>query len=212
MPTTGVRSFAPRVGTGPTVVVDESLVELGFVAPEIPMATLGPDVITVGSLSKPVWGGLRVGWVRATAELIQRLTAVRAAVDMGQSILDQLLAVALLEDLDGIAARRRAQVLPQRDALLAELAARFPAWRTNRPDGGLSMWVELDAPLATALAVRAGQYGVRVVAGSRFGLDGTMERFLRLPYALPVAELARAMELLASAWVDLDPTATATRP
>ena len=74
------------------------------------------------------------------------------------------------------------------------------------------MWVELDAPLATALAVRAGQYGVRVVAGSRFGLDGTMERFLRLPYALPAAELSRAMQLLAAAWVDLDTTATGYSP
>ena len=169
-------------------------------------------MISIGSLSKPVWGGLRVGWVRASAELIHRLTAVRAAVDMGQSVLDQLVVVALLADLDGICARRRAQVRPQRDALLAELAQRFPAWRTNRPDGGLSMWVELDAPLATALAVRAGQYGVRVVAGSRFGLDGTMERFLRLPYALAAAELSRAMRLLAAAWVDLDATATGYSP
>ena len=201
---------ARRVGT--TVVVDESFIELGFVPPAIPMAALGPDVISIGSLSKPVWGGLRVGWVRASAELIHRLTAVRAAVDMGQSVLDQLLVVALLDDLDGICTRCRAQVLPQRDALLGELNRRFPAWRTNRPDGGLSMWVELDAPLATALAVRAGQYGVRVVAGSRFGLDGTMERFLRLPYALPPAELARAMALLAAAWVDLDASATGYSP
>ena len=58
---------ARRVGT--TIVVDESFIELGFIAPEIPMAALGPDVISIGSISKPVWGGLRVGWVRASAEL-----------------------------------------------------------------------------------------------------------------------------------------------
>lgn len=193
--------------TGTTVVADESYVDLGFVDPEVPMAALDHGVVTIGSLSKSVWGGLRVGWVRGSVEVIQRLTAVRATVDMGQSVLDQLVVLELMSELDAIAARRRAQILPRRDALLAELATRFPAWRPTRPDGGLCTWIELDVALATALVVRAGQYGIRVVAGSRFGLDGTMERFLRLPYALPEAELVRAVELLQTAWHDLDPTA-----
>ncbi len=201
---------ARRAGT--TVLVDESFVDLGFVAPATPAAALDPAVITVGSLSKPIWGGLRVGWIRAAAETIQRLAVVRAAIDMGQSILEQLVAVELMAHYPTITARRRAQVLPQRDALLAALAAQLPGWRTNVPDGGLSLWVELDAPLATPLSLRAGQYGVQVVAGSRFGVDGTMERFLRLPYALPPDRLEQAVDRLAMAWRDLDGSATGYSP
>jgi DNA-binding transcriptional MocR family regulator len=198
--------------TGTTVLVDESFVELGFVAPERPTAALDPSVITVGSLSKPVWGGLRVGWIRASADLIQRLVVLRASIDMGQSILEQLVAVEILTDLDAVAARRRAIVQPQRDALLAAIGRRFPTWRSTRPDGGLSLWVELDAPLATPLTMRAAQYGVRIVAGSRFGIDGTMERFLRLPYALPAPDLETAMDRLYAAWHDLDVSAAGYSP
>ena len=198
--------------SGTTVLVDESFVELGFVEAETPTAALDASVITVGSLSKPVWGGVRVGWIRASTDLIQRLAVVRASIDMGQSILEQLVALELFTDLDEITTRRRAEVLPRRDYLLGALAERFPSWRCNRPDGGLSMWVELDAPLATPLAMRAAQYGLRIVAGSRFGIDGTMERFLRLPYALPVEDLERAIDRLAAAWNDLDVAATGYSP
>lgn len=187
-----------------TVLVDESFVELGFVAGATPMAALDPNVITVGSLSKPIWGGLRVGWVRAPADVIQRLVVVRAAIDMGQSIFDQLTAVALFEKFDAITAQRRAEVLPRRDALLDALASQFPNWRVGRPDGGLSVWVELDVPLATALTMQAAHHGLRIVAGSRFGLDGTMERFLRLPFTVPEDQLRGAVERLARAWCELD--------
>ncbi len=59
------------------------------------------------------------------------------------------------------------------------------------PQGGLSLWVELDAALSTPLTMLAGQAGVLVVPGSRFGVDGTLERFLRLPYALPADAAGR---------------------
>ena len=68
----------------------------------------------------------------------------------------------------------------------------------------MSVWAELDAPLATALTVAAAQYGVILVSGSRFGIDGTLERFLRLPFSLPIARLEEAVSRLADAWHGLD--------
>jgi DNA-binding transcriptional MocR family regulator len=189
--------------SGTPVLVDESFLEFGFLDPGPASAAIDPTVITVGSLSKVVWGGLRVGWVRASVQQIQRLAAVRAAMDMGQSILEQLVAVELFPELATISAQRRAVALARREFLLSELATRFPRWRTRPADGGLMQWVELDEPLATPLALRSGQYGLRIVAGSRFGVDGTMERFLRVPFALAEPELARAMDRLSSAWADL---------
>jgi aspartate/methionine/tyrosine aminotransferase len=48
------------------------------------------------------------------------------------------------------------------------------------------------------------ELGVRVAPGPRFGVDGTMERFLRLPYTLPEAELVEAVRRLAQARESLE--------
>ena len=190
--------------TGTTVVVDESFIDLGFTAGERAMAVLDSTVITVGSLSKPIWGGLRIGWLRASTDLVHRLAALRTSIDMGGAVLDQVVAASLVERIDEIAAARLAQLRPQRDALIAAVRAHLPSWEFIVPRGGLSLWTQLPAPLSTSLAMLAGQAGVIVVPGSRFGVDGTLERFLRLPYSLPAPRLAEAVRRLAGLWVQLD--------
>jgi DNA-binding transcriptional MocR family regulator len=197
--------------TGTTVVIDETFVDLGLAGPRPPTAALDSSVVTVGSLSKPVWGGLRLGWIRASADLVRRLAVQRAATDLSGSVLDQLVGVALMDCLDDIAAARRTQLRVQRDALIAALAEHLPQWRVPVPEGGLSVWAELDAPLCTPLTLVAGRHGVQLVPGSRFGLDGTLERFLRIPFALPADQLADAVRRVALAWDSLDRSAGATR-
>lgn len=197
--------------TGTTVIVDESFVGVGFVPDERPSASIDSSVITLGSLSKPVWGGLRIGWVRGSADLISRLAALRASIDMGGAVLDQLIATELFGQLDEIQSARVAELRPQRDALLAALARELPQWRVNVPLGGLSLWAELDAPLSTPLTLLAMPAGVVVVPGSRFGIDGTLERFLRLPYSLPADRLDEAVRRLARVWAQLDRSGVAHR-
>jgi DNA-binding transcriptional MocR family regulator len=197
--------------TGTTVVVDESFVDLGFSTGERPTAGIDPSVISVGSLSKPVWGGLRIGWLRASTDLVHRLAALRTSIDMGGPVLDQVVAAELFTHLDSIAADRVAELVPQRDALIAALARDLPTWRVAVPQGGLSLWAELPAPLSTPLTMLAAQAGVVVVPGSRFGVDGTLERFLRLPYALPADRLVEAVHRLAGVWTQLEGTGLAAR-
>jgi DNA-binding transcriptional MocR family regulator len=197
--------------TGTTVIVDESFVDLGFTATERATADIDPTVITVGSLSKPVWGGLRIGWLRASTDLVHRLAALRTSIDMGGPVLDQVVAAGLFEHLDEIAAQRIAELVPQRDTLVAALAEELPEWRVSVPQGGLSLWAELPAPLSTPLTMLAAQAGVVVVPGSRFGVDGTLERFLRLPYALPADRLVEAVRRLAGVWAQLDGSGLAAR-
>lgn len=189
--------------TGTTVVVDESFVDLGFTGTERPTAAVDPAVITVGSLSKPVWGGLRIGWLRASTDLVHRLAALRTSIDMAGPVLDQVVAAELFPLLDDIAAQRIAELVPQRDALVDALARALPDWRVATPQGGLSLWAELPAPLSTPLTMLAAQAGVVLVPGSRFGVDGTLERFLRLPYSLPADRLVEAVERLAAVWAQL---------
>ncbi|MFI2712596.1 PLP-dependent aminotransferase family protein [Micromonospora sp. NPDC018662] len=193
---------------GTDLVVDESFVDLPLDGTPLPPPVAVFDrhsrVISIGGMSKPYWGGLRIGWVRASAPQVQRLAAARVGVDMASPVLDQLVAVHLLAQAPAIVAARRTQLAGQRDALVAALADRLPDWRFRVPRGGVTLWAELDGPISSALARAAEEVGVRLAPGPRFGLDGTLERFLRLPFTLPAAELAEAVGRLAAVRYDLD--------
>ena len=76
------------------------------------------SLYTVGSLSKTLWGGLRVGWVRASASAVLRLGRLKAALDLGTSAPAQALALSLLP--------------------IARRDDRRPAGRTAGADGGRS--------------------------------------------------------------------------
>jgi DNA-binding transcriptional MocR family regulator len=197
---------AHAVGTD--IVVDESFVDLRLDGPEVPPAVATFDraarVLTIGGLSKPYWGGLRIGWVRAATSITARLAAARVAVDMSSPVLDQLVAAHLMGMRDQVVAARRVELRNRRDTLVAALRAHLPEWRFVVPHGGLCLWVELDAPVSSALARAVEEAGVRLAPGPRFGADGTMERFMRLPYTLPEADLVEAVRRLADARQSLD--------
>ena len=187
------------------LVIDDTIAGLhldGGVAPP-PVAALDPEgdvVITTGSTSKLFWAGLRIGWVRANPALVQRLAAARMALDIASPVLEQLITVELLAEAATIFPRQREGAVLRRDALVAALRSTLPEWRFTVPAGGLSLWIELDAPRSTALAAVADRYGMRLAAGPRFGVDGAFERYLRVPYALPIPVLEDAVGRLAVAW------------
>src|SRR5262249_26246014 len=149
-------------------------------------------VISVGGMSKSAWGGLRIGWVRAAPALIQRFGAARPSMDIANPLLEQLVALRLLEDLDAILAERRRLLALRLAALVGALADELPEWTFTAPDGGLCLWIALDRS-STSLVGPAARAGVRMVPGPRFGIDGTLERFLRLPFVLPPATLREAV-------------------
>ncbi len=196
------RLVALARGTRTPLVVDETLAELSLEphAPApAPLAAYG-DAITIGSMSKAFWAGLRIGWIRASATLVQRLALARATIDLASPVVEQLMAAELLADPDAVLVPHRAALRARRDALAAAVRSTFPGWRFELPGGGLSLWIELDAPRSTALAAVAGRHGVRLAAGPRFGVDGAFERFLRLPFALSEPQLEDAVERIALAW------------
>jgi DNA-binding transcriptional MocR family regulator len=193
--------------SGTDLIIDESFVDLDFGDVEVPPPVALYDrharVLSIGGMSKPYWGGLRIGWIRAAEPVVQRLAAVRVGMDMAGPVLDQLVAVALLRRAPEIVTARRIQLRRQRDVLVEALRRELPAWRFTVPDGGVTLWVELDAPISSALARSAESFGVRLAPGPRFGLDGTLERFLRLPFTLPPAELTEAVSRIVAARDDL---------
>jgi DNA-binding transcriptional MocR family regulator len=204
------RVVATAHASGTDLVVDESFVDLALDGTPMPPPTAVFDrhsrVVCIGGMSKPYWGGLRVGWVRASAPFVQRLAALRVGVDMASPVLDQLVAVHLLARADVIVPARQTQLAAQRDAVAAALREALPEWRFTLPSGGVTLWAELDGPISSALARAAEEVGVRLAPGPRFGVDGTLERFLRFPFTLPAAELIDAVKRLAAVRYDLDRT------
>ncbi|MGW5360493.1 MocR-like transcription factor YczR [Actinopolymorpha pittospori] len=160
-------------------------------------------VLHIGSTSKSFWGGLGIGWLRAPLPLAARLLSVRAATDLGTSVLSQLTAAELLVKQDSILAERRTVLRSRRAALVDALRTHLPQWRFAVPRGGLSLWCELEAPVSSDLAVLAAQHGVRLVSGPKFGVDGAFERYVRLPFALPEADLGTAVTRIADAYATL---------
>jgi DNA-binding transcriptional MocR family regulator len=202
------RMVAAAHASGTDLVVDESFVDLPLDGREVPPPVAVFDrhsrVISIGGMSKAYWGGLRIGWVRASAPTVQRLAAARVGVDMASPVLDQLVAVQLLALAGTIVPARRLQLAAQRDALLAAVAEALPEWRVTVPGGGVTLWAELDGPISSALSRAAEEVGVRLAPGPRFGLDGTLERFLRLPFTLPEGDLVDAVKRIAAVRHDLD--------
>lgn len=204
-----LRLLAATRRTGTWLVVDETIADIALDVPApVPLASLAAGgaadhVVTIGSLSKTHWGGLRVGWVRATAKLITELTAVRVAADMTGSVLDQLVALPLLDGLERSLPGRLERLRGQRAALVASLERHTPEWSWQVPPGGMSLWVDLGEPVSSALSERAAAAGVHIGRGARFGVDpGTFEHRLRIPYTLTADRLDEGVRRLAAAFHD----------
>lgn len=157
-------------------------------------------VLTVGSMSKSFWGGLRIGWIRADRSSLATIGAMRPAIDMGTPIVEQLAAASLLAAESEVLPERRDILRSRRALLLTLLATHLPDWRPAPGKGGMSLWVRLPVPMSSALSAAASRMGLEIPPGPRFGVDGTLERFIRVPYTLPDDQLVEAVELLARAW------------
>lgn len=186
------------------VVVDETSAELNIDRPGTfaPFATLanGAKVITIGSASKSMWGGLRVGWIRAERSIIRRLHAVRASFDLGAPVLDQLVTAELFDRYDEVLGDRRAILREGRDAVEHMIGEAFPDWQVPHVHGGLAAWIGLGTPVSSQLALAARTEGLLISAGPRFGIDGSFERYLRVPITYPADQVQRAVAALRRAW------------
>ncbi|OLF15731.1 MocR-like transcription factor YczR [Actinophytocola xanthii] len=185
------------------VVIDETHVDLDLrdsPASPPPFAAFAGDlVLATGSAAKSHWGGLRIGWIRASRELVNRLLVARRGLDLGSPVFEQLVLAELLAAPPAALVERRARLAAQRDALADALARECPDWSFHLPDGGLSLWCRLPAPVSTRVAAVAQNFGVRVAPGSFFAVHGGLEHWLRLPFTRPSDVLAEAVRRLASA-------------
>ncbi|UUE19377.1 PLP-dependent aminotransferase family protein [Microbacterium sp. J1-1] len=163
----------------------------------------GSGIITVGSLSKSIWGGLRLGWIRADTAMIRRLAHARPAGDLGTPQMEQLLGEQIMAAMPGLLQRRRELLTEHRTVLTRLLEEQLPQWTIPHPEGGLSLWAQLDKPASSALTSLCEAHGLSLVAGPKFSIDGAFERYIRLPFTSPIADLEDGVALLAGAWEQL---------
>jgi DNA-binding transcriptional MocR family regulator len=216
-PTGALMPEAPRravarlaAETATPVVEDLTLADLDLDAappPPIAAAVPGAPVLTIGSLSKLVWAGLRIGWVRAEAPVIARLARFKVLSDLGSSLPGQILAARLLRRAGAIRDARRREARERRGALEQALAAALPDWTWRRPAGGLCLWVRLPRGNAEELARHALRHGVGLVSGPTCSPRDAWETYLRLPFVLDQEEMLEGIARLARAWEAYAPAA-----
>jgi DNA-binding transcriptional MocR family regulator len=195
------------VETGAILVDDASLTEIWLdEPPPPPIAASLPEadahILTVGSASKWLWGGLRVGWIRASGALLDRLARVKVILDLGTGFESQLTTAALMEREDEVLPLRREALRSRYAALASALTERLPGWRFQRPTGGLSLWVDLGGAPGDAVAQLAARHGVLVPPARVCAASGRDVGALRLTFAQDEATLRRAVDGLAEAWRD----------
>ncbi|MGY5958151.1 PLP-dependent aminotransferase family protein [Kosakonia sp. BK9b] len=200
-----IAAIAARTRT--TLVVDETMVDLWYDAPPPPpLAAFDAQgsVITLGSTGKSFWGGLRLGWIRASSRTIAALVQTRDTLDLGSPLLEQLATQWLMENAQTFLPDHRRVLKTRRDRCALLLREHFPQWQFQMPEGGLSFWVELPDRLATPFAARAESTGIHLGPGTRFGLSGAFERYLRMPFALEPTTLEHALLRLKPLWMALN--------
>ncbi|KQX49555.1 MULTISPECIES: PLP-dependent aminotransferase family protein [unclassified Streptomyces] len=158
------------------------------------------EVVAVGSLSKVVWGGLRIGWVRGPAPLIARLARLKALHDLGCDVPSQLAAARLLDDFAPVLAARLDAVRAGHAHLRGELARLLPSWSCAPATGGQTLWVRLPHGDGVSFAQLALRHGVAVLPGVTTDALGGSVRHLRLHFLLPPEQLTEAVRRLAAAW------------
>ncbi|WP_317713698.1 MocR-like transcription factor YczR [Williamsia muralis] len=191
----------PDLGLNCPAIVDETMADLCLDDnPATSFALYDRRTISIGSVSKSIWGGLRIGWVRASTETVQQLAHARSALDLGTPYMEQIAAATLLDSLDDFLPQRLEQLRQQRKRLKEGLSQNVPSWQAPVPAGGISLWATMPAALSTRLAAVAPDHGLLLAAGPRFSPTGAFERHVRLPYTLDGDVLDTATVRLSNAF------------
>lgn len=206
------------------MVEDEPYRELGFAGSPPPPATLreldeSGLVVHLGTFSKTLAAGLRLGWVLAPEAVVEQLALVKARSDLFGNAVSQLVATeALATDLfNAHLASIREEHERRHRALVRSLERLLVlgvlSWRVA--EDGLYLWCRLLTPDldSSRLQEEAARAGVSFVAGRPFYADGGGAHRIRLCYtSLPPADIERGIGRLAGLLGEAAPHASASRP
>lgn len=190
--------------SGTPIIDDRTLADLvlfGPVAP--PLATSAPNgpILTVGSLAKLVGPALRIGWIRASESLIQRLGRLKATMDLGSPLVAQAVAAQLMRVAEQARLWRQRELRPKRDLVVALLRKGLPDWSFAVPRAGLFLWVTLPEGDAREFAQVALRHGVVVIPGPTMSAEGRHTRSIRITFLSNPDTLEAGVQRLGRAWM-----------
>lgn len=189
-----VASVAARRGLW--IVEGDPYGELRFEGDRVPWIAAHPGAedrtVLLGSLSKVMAPGMRLGWLRGPAGLRRACAVAKQAADLHTPTVNQLAAARYLadRDLDAHVARVAAAYRERRDAMLGGLADALPEGSTwNRPEGGMFLWARLPSAYdTTALLPRVVEQDVAYVPGAPFYAGEPDRSTLRLCFVTQTPE------------------------
>lgn len=177
-----------------TIVEDDPYGELRFEGADLPtlfevesQTGATENVVSVGSFSKTLAPGLRVGWVVAPEPVIEKLVGAKQAADLHTSSLSQHIIRVLLSNgvFETQLPRLRTAYRERRDSMLQAMARHFPgtvSW--TRPQGGMFLLVRLPPQLSAQEILKAAlSRGVAFVPGEEFHLNGEGRNTFRLNFS-----------------------------
>jgi GntR family transcriptional regulator / MocR family aminotransferase len=172
---------------------------------------LAPDrVLYIGSVSKRLTPGMRLGWMLPPSWLSWALISAKAIEDAGSEVAGQLALADFIAtgELERHLRRMRLRYARRREALLAALARELPDWRPSAGAGGLHLMVVLpDHVDEPALLAAAARHGVGIEGLSLHSYTGDCSPGLLLGHSyMAEPAIERGVQLLATA---LDTTAAA---
>ncbi|OHB80192.1 MAG: aspartate aminotransferase [Planctomycetes bacterium RBG_16_55_9] len=171
------------------VVEDDPYGELRFMgaAPSSMRSRLNGRAVLLGSFSKTIAPGLRLGWICAEREIMDKFVVAKQASDLHSNSLCQRIVHQYLQsnDVDRHISTIIAAYKKQRDTMVAAIEECFPAEvRFTRPEGGMFLWVTLPERLsALKLFEHAIRENVAFVPGSPFFVDGGGVNCMRLNFS-----------------------------
>ncbi len=178
----------------------------GEALPAVSSLSESGDSAYIGTLSKALFPGLRVGWIAGSPDVLARVAKVKRVSDLSGPVVLQAVAADLLESgaYDRHVTNTVAEAADRMRALRAALEAQMPeGCRITRPLGGHVAWLEAPALSGRAIAEKAAARGVLVTPGEDFFAGPAASPAVRVSIArIAPGDVERAAERLARGVAD----------
>ncbi len=201
------REFMDVVNQYDIAVIEDSpyseLIYEGEMLPSVKSMDKKGQVICLGTFSKTLCPGLRIGWTAAESDILEKFILVKQSADLHSSSLSQHKIAKYLEmyDFDANIQKIRSCYKKRRDAMIRTMEKEFPATiKFTHPKGGLFTWVELPEGInARDVLVKSLEHRVAFVPGGAFYPNGSMENTMRLNFStMPEEKIIEGIKRLAN--------------